>query len=401
MGVLGKAGINLPFGITVGGYVDAAYNLNLKNASFSGGNGSLVGRFVDNYSDRAKLDQLDFAIDRPIADISKFDIGAHFEAVYGRDTDFFHSSRIYDNPITFGDPSGTYYGGGTQPENQFDILQAYADISLPVGSGLRIRAGKIVTPLGYEVINPTGGTPGSSGNTFYSHSFLFTFAIPLTNTGVWGHYVLNPDFAFDVGIARGWNQSLRDNNGCPEFIGTVTWTPQESDELKKWNVVLNIDEGPESSHDNSDSWTVIDLVAHYQLSGDGKAAGSTQLGLNVDYGDAPHGLVTQSAQWFGAALYGQYVINSMFTLNARAEWYDDAQGFTIAGYGTPTVTPAGTNNLYEATVGVAIKPFPDDSVLSNLVVRPETRIDYASKSYFPGGNSHLQASFALDVYFIY
>ena len=394
MYMLGKAGVNIPFGITVGGFVDVGYNLNLENANRNAGFGAVGGRFQDNFSNRIKLDQLDFAIDRAIPDISKLDFGAHFEVVYGRDTDFFHSSRIYDNPATFGDPSGTYYGGPTQPENQFDIVQAYFDVSLPVGTGLRLRAGKIVTPLGYEVINPTG-------NPFFSHSYLFTYAIPLTHTGVWGHYVLSPDFAIDAGLARGWNQSLRDNNGAAEGMMTIAWTPQANAEMKKWNITLNIDEGPESSHDNSDWWTVLDLIAKYQLTGDGKADGSCLLALNVDYGDAPHGLVTQSGQWFGAAAYGQYVMNSMFTLNARGEWYSDQQGFTLAGYGTPTSTPSGAVNLYEATVGVAIKPFPNDPIGSNLVIRPEGRIDYASKAFFPGNNPYFQATLGIDVYFIY
>ena len=34
-----------------------------------------------------------------------------------------------------------------------------------------------------------------------------------------GEYKINDDWLLDAGIARGWNQSLRDNNGCPDFIG--------------------------------------------------------------------------------------------------------------------------------------------------------------------------------------
>jgi hypothetical protein len=395
---LDKIGVKMPLGITIGGFIDGAYNLNLQNGSFHGGFGSLGGRFQDNFSNRVKLDQADFAIDRSIADISKLDFGVHFEAVFGRDTDFFHSSRIYDNPGVFGDPSGTYYGGLTQPENQFDIVQAYADVSVPVGSGLRIRAGKFVTLLGYESINPTA-------NPFYSHSFEFTYAIPLTQTGVLGHYVFSPDFLLEAGITRGWSQSLRDNNGDPDFLGQLTWTPQSSDYLKNhsFTVKAALSEGPQSSHDNSDWWTVVDLITSIQLTGDGKTDGSLLLAGNMDYGDAPHGTGTSSAQWFGVAAYGSYVINNMFTLNARGEFYNDAQGFTLAGYGSPILagTPSGTVNLYETTLGVSIKPFPNDPIGSNLVIRPEGRIDYAGKAFFPGSNPHFQASFGMDIYFIY
>lgn len=375
---------------TVGGFVDVGYTQNLGYGGVSPG-----GRFQDNFTGRVKLDQFDFAVDRPVDySAGKFDIGAHFEFIYGRDTDFFHSSGIYDNPAVLGLTTGTYYRGVTSPEDQVDINQAYVDLAIPVGTGLRVRLGKFVTLLGYETINPTS-------NSFFSHSFLFTYAIPLTQTGVMTEYKINADWQLDAGVTRGWNQSLRDNNGAADFLGTVTWTPQESDFLKKLNVAVSLSEGPQSTHDNHDYWTVLDVIARYQMLGDGVADGSLLLAVNGDYGDAPHGVVTSSAQWVGLAGYAKYVINSYAAANLRLEWYDDAQGFTLAGFGTPTVTPAGSVNLYEATVGVSVTPFPSNDILKNLVVRPETRFDYAGKAFYPGGNPHFQATLGLDVYFIY
>ena len=100
------------------------------------------------------------------------------EVNYGWDNGLLHSSGIFDNPSTLGVTDG-YYRSRTSPENQFDVHQAYLDFALPVGSGLDIRVGKFVTLLGYELINPTQ-------NALFSHSYLFGFAIPLTQTGVLG-----------------------------------------------------------------------------------------------------------------------------------------------------------------------------------------------------------------------
>jgi hypothetical protein len=370
------------WGVHIGGYFEGGYTAENHNPP---GN-VITGRVFDTRHEHVVLDQADFAIDRPVdygaaAKNHTIDIGAHFEVIYGFDSGLIHSDGLYDNPLQHPSPNGAYYKSRTAPENQFDINQAYLDIALPIGSGLRVRVGKIDTYLGAEVINPTG-------NAFYSHSYLFGFAVPLTNTGIFGEYVLSPEWLLDGGVTRGENQSVLDNNGSPDIMGEITYTPQGSDEQKKWKVIQNFEIGPEATHDNHDWWTVLDIVASYT------ASDKLTLMVNGDFGDAPHALATTSGIWYGAAAYATYVINPMFTLNARGEWYQDVHGFTLGG-------AAGTLNVYEATVGVKITPLPDNPVLSNLVIRPEVRADYADKQFFNGGKDHFQATFGVDAYFIY
>jgi len=367
-------------GFSLGGYIDGGYT-----ASFSAPPGNVItGRVFDTKHERIVLDQLDFFVDRAVdygkaAQNHTIDIGGHIELNYGWDAGLYHSSGIFDNPATLGVTNG-YYTSRTHPENQFDVLQAYIDVALPVGSGLRVRLGKFVTPLGYEVINP-------SLNAFYSHSFEFGFAIPFTQTGVIGEYKINDDWLIDAGITRGWNQSLKDNNGDPDLVASVTYTPQQSDFLKKWKFIGNISEGPQATGDNGDWWTVLDLQAMYTLND------AWNFAVDVDYGDAPHALGTTSAQWFAIAGYAHYTVNKYASVNARAEWYDDNNGFT---FGTGTVT-----NVYEVTLGTTVTPFPDDKIFSNLAIRPEIRLDYAEKALFDGGTDHYQWTFGIDAYFVF
>ena len=385
MGLLEKVGVGKPLedaNITLGGWVDGGYTV-----SDHGDNPHvpMAGRVFDTKNNRVVFDQVDFFIDRPVdyakaAQNHTFDIGGHVEIAYGWDMGLVHSSGLLDNPATLGVTNG-YYRSRTSPENQFDLLQAYVDFALPVGSGLRLRAGKFVTLLGYEVINPTA-------NPFYSHSYMFGFAIPFTHTGVIGEYKLNDDWLIDAGITRGWNQTFRDNNGGPDFLGAVTWTPQESDFLKKWKVIANLSEGPQGTHDNSDWWTVVDLQAVYTV--DPKLT----LAVNADYGDAPHAPgVIGAAQWWGVAGYGSYVLNDYLTANLRGEYYGDAKGFTL---GTGVL-----ENLYEVTLNVAIKPFPGDAIGQNLVIRPEVRYDYSGKNFFRAGTHPDQLTFGIDAYFTF
>ena len=367
-------------GINIYGFIEGGYT-----ASASAPPGNVINGYVFNTKhERVVLDQLDLTIERTVdyaaaAQKHIVDIGGRFEAIYGWDTGLIHSNGLYDNPATLGVTKG-YYKSRFSPENQFDINQAYLDFALPVGSGLRIRAGKFVTLLGEEVINPTG-------NALYSHSYLFGFAIPFTQTGIMGEYKLNDDFLIDAGITRGWNQSVKDNNGDPDFLGGVTYTPQGSDFLKKFKFIANASVGPQATNDNSNWWTVIDLQAYYAMSD------KWNFSVNADYGDAPHVLAPGSAQWYGIAGYAQYILNDYVTFNGRAEWYDDNNGFTL---GAP-----GTLNVYEVTVGAAIKPLASDPIGSNLVIRPEVRFDYADKRFYDAGTDHYQFTFAIDAYFTF
>ena len=368
--------------VTFGGYIEGGWTISNQNPP---GN-TLVGRVFDTKNKRVVLDQLDFFFDRPVdygkaAQNHTIDIGGHVDVIYGWDSGLIHSDGVLDNPSTRGESStGGHYKSRTHPENQIDLNQAYVDIALPIGSGLRIRAGKFVTLLGEEVINPTG-------NALYSHSYMFGFAIPFTQTGVMGEYKINDDWLVDGGITRGWDQTLKDNNGDPDFLGEVTFTPQESDFLKKWKFIGNLSLGPQTTHDNADWWTVAEFLATFT------ATDKLTLAVDVTYGDAPHALTPKSAQWYGVAGYASYVLNDYFTLNGRAEWYDDNDGFT---FGVP-----GTLSVYEATVGVAIKPLPHDNIGQNLTIRPEVRGDYAAKRFFDAGKDYYQVTFGMDAYFTF
>jgi len=55
-----------------------------------------------------------------------------------------------------------------------------------------------------------------------------------------------------------------------------------------------------------------------------------------------------------------------------------------------------TSNYYEVTEGVAIKPFPNDRVLSKWLFRPEFRYDHSYRSVFDSGDRN-QWTFNADV----
>jgi hypothetical protein len=119
------------------------------------------------------------------------------------------------------------------------------------------------------------------------------------------------------------------------------------------------------------------------------------LGLGGDYVYASQipGLSGGSKQWGGVTGYVSYAFDPHFTLNTRLEWYNDsAHGFSNG---------ASVNaNYYEATVGMAIKPFPNDKFLSKWLLRPEIRYDRADHTVFNNGDRN-QVTFSTDALFTF
>jgi hypothetical protein len=350
------------FSIT--GYAEGGYFYDLTEPNNAPGNGDRALStdrilFPGDYKNDAMLNQLQIDFQRTV-DTSKWDIGFNIDGFYGRDAVYTHANGILDNRNKHGDSS---------PDNDFDLEQAYAIFAIPLGSGITINAGKFDTLMGYETINPTT-------NAFYTHSYLFSYAVPLTQTGVTFGYNITQALTITAGFTRGWNQATSDNNGAIDFLGQLGWQINSAIKL-----TINLSEGPESTHDNHDYWTVPEAILNWQI--------ADQLGIGIDavYGDA-----NAIAQWYGAAGYLMFdpFMNQFAKLNLRAEYYHDGRGFTVGTGGSDV-------NYFEGTLGVAITPTPNINLLQTLTFRPEIRVDLADQAVFDNAH-HTQLTAAVDAY---
>jgi len=357
-------------GIQIYGHVEGSYTYNFDDPPSSLSDYSLpVGKFIDNPGrvfdvehDKVLLNQLDLNIER-VVDVTKgeFDIGGRVELMYGADARFIHANGLLDN---YEDDVTSRVTGG--PQNHFDIPQAYIDFAVPVGNGLRIRAGKFTF---FKQHDP-------NASVFYSHSFTFGAALPFTLTGAYATYVINEQLVVDAGFSRGWDQSLNDNNGAIDVFGRVRYAVNEDLLL-----TLAAISGPEQDGDNGNWRTAIDLTATYQV------ADKTTLLADIVYGQQAQPVGGGGdAFWYGISLYAIQELNDVVSAAVRLEWYRDDGGYTT-----------GLNqNLYEATVGLTIRPFPNDEYLQHLKIRPELRWDYSDEQYFDGFSRHSQITAAID-----
>jgi hypothetical protein len=158
-----------------------------------------LGRGFDIADNLLLLNQLDLTIER-VVDASKkrWDVGGRAELLYGADAELVHANGL-----------GEHFNVRTLPDYQFDPLQLYVDVAVPVGNGLRLRFGKFTY---FYAIDP-------NESVFYSHSFtlasasgagtLTQAAVPLTLSGGSAEYYLNDRLTVEGGVSVGWNQALR------------------------------------------------------------------------------------------------------------------------------------------------------------------------------------------------
>jgi hypothetical protein len=379
MSLLGEAGLAKPLNdarINFYGYVEGGYMYDFSAPDRRDGS-TFIG--FNSFKNEATLNKISLNVERTVDPTKKqWDVGFHVEGIYGADAAFIHSNGLLDDQTS---------------RNQWDLLQAYVDVAFP-DVPVKLRVGKWIELAGFEQFSANiYGAFGDPARALYSYSYQFLFAEPGTQTGAYATYVLSPQWTFDAGFTLGWNQSIRDANDSLDFLGRVTFTPSD-----KTTIIFVMTEGPEfptgvggnlPPGDDSHWWTALDLVVTQKITD------QLSLGLGLDYVTTPRvpGLSGGTKQWGGVAGYVSYAFDPHFTLNTRLEWHRDAAD----GFSTGASVSA---DYSEATVGVAIKPFPKDKVLSRLLFRPEVRYDRSNKPVFDSGDRG-QLTVSVDALFTF
>jgi hypothetical protein len=384
---LDKAGLAKPLKdakINIYGWLETGYTYNHRHDN-AGNNPVIVpGPFNHEFGNHYMINQLDLRFERQV-DPTKWDVGGMVEVMYGSDAGRIHATGLGYNgsdPTDDNTPSDSLAVANLHPILQFDIPQAYIDVGVPVGNGLKVRVGKFVTLLGYETIDPRG-------NPFYSHSYLFN-AVNFTNVGVMTDYKVNDNLEIQTGITRGWDIALEDNNECAiDVLGQVAYKFNDS-----LNLLFNYNVGPENKGDTGHYRVVLDPVVYWQVTKALKAGVEAMYiydgGINGSPGDTHH-----YGDVWGAAAYLGYTVNDMLTVNARLEKvHVDIGSFGGMSFSNPT-------SLYEITLGVTVVPMPKDPYLKGLSIRPEIRYDFTDSSA-GAFNAHSttykdQLTFAADV----
>jgi hypothetical protein len=314
-------------GITATGYVDAAYSYLTSTGSFTSG---FPSRVFDAQQNSFDVHQAGLTLAMQPA--------AGFGALVN---------------VTAGEDAKVIKSYGFNNTSDFDLTQAFVqDISGP----LTVIAGKYVTLAGSEVI-------ASNGNTNFSRSILFGYAIPFTHTGVRATYAASDTVNLILGLVNGWDQA-KDMNSQKTVEWGIGWTPSKTASLLAQGYYG--DENASGLPGTAEGMrNLIDLVGTYN------ATDALTFILNYDYGsqDSATSLIDGSsikAKWTGLAAYANYGISDTWRVSVRAEYFDDKDG-----YRTGVI-----QKWKEGTVTLAYMPN------KNVEIRGELRTDKSDQSSF-------------------
>ena len=253
----------------------------------------------------------------------------------------------------------------TWEHNDAEFQEAWLAFNVKLGKGLLVKAGRLTTLLGAEVLEPWD-------NVNFSRSFLFGYAIPRTHTGAYATYQVTDMIALTGGAVVGWN-NVEDNNRGVSGIGQLAIRPNE-----KFRLYVNGILGPEQTCQpkpgavapllgrgcNANKRGVVDVVI-----------GMTPLpglnfSLNYDFGSETGASVRKPgsyATWTGFSGIASYTYNR-WQAGVRGEWFQDAQG---ARTGVPQTLWA---------VSVDARVYLSDA----LYLRGEYRHDESDRQVFVG-----------------
>jgi hypothetical protein len=316
-------------GINVSGYIDAGYSYANRNVETGFSN-----RVFDSQNNSFALHQFGLTV----AKQPTRGFGGVVNITVGSDAQFIHSF-----------PEGV-------STNTFDLTQAYGQYAM---GNLTLMAGKFVTLAGSEVI-------ASTGNMNFTRSMLFG-AVPFTHTGVRAGYALSDIVTFYGGVNNGWDQLTDANKGKTLELGasiipikplTINVTGYFGQEAA--NAPGTPGGGPQ------DQRQLLNVVATYTINNRMSAGGEV---LYVSQDRAVGG----AAKYNGVAGYFTYNLNREWRVAARAEMFDDKNGFHF----TPAAPFTASDTKYNEVTGT-LAYLPNSSV----ELRTELRLDRANNAVF-------------------
>jgi hypothetical protein len=340
-----------------------------------------IGQSFTDHPNQVQLNQVLLGAEKKLdPKATGFDWGFKIAAFYGSDARYTQYLGIFNQTLP-GD------------RNQFDIMEASGSIHIPVPifeGGLDVKAGLWATPLGAELIDP-------SGNPFYSHSYIFNYALPFKHTGFLTTSHVTGMLDIYAGLDTGTNTTFGpqgENNSA--LAGIVGFGLNLLD--GNLTVLALSHMGPENASrllsplgfNANGFWRFYnDVVVVYKAT-DKLTLTSEATWVRDDFDGTKPGGPVAAANGIGFAQYVGYALYDTVTLNARAEIFRDDNGFFVAGFpgnndpvlaqkGLPStafgVPGTGAGATYGAiTLGVTFKPVVPAPITS-LAIRPEIRYD--------------------------
>ena len=262
----------------------------------------------------------------------------------------------YRASLIFGEDAAIVNTGG-ETQGLENLREAYVELNAPIGTGLNIKAGQLISLLNYE------SGDGGAVNANFSQGYQWFYTGNGPSAGVQLGYTFTDWLDAKVRVQNGLYAGAIDNNSGKTAMGSLGIKPMED----LWLSLIGFG-GKENA-----GFDVIggSLLAGYQVTK------PFSLGLEFDYFRFDPDPAEEADLWSIGAWLG-YDLTEKVGLAFRAEYLDDSDGFGIPNIslggrpGSAIVSPDTSGDLSSFTLTLNYKPVP------NVKIQPEVRYDHTS-----------------------
>jgi hypothetical protein len=271
----------------------------------------------------------------------------------------------YRASLIFGQDAWAVNTGGTA--QGFDELrEAYVELNAPIGTGLNIKAGHLISLLNYE-----SGDGGAANNNF-SQGYQWWYTGNGPGTGIQLGYTFTDWMSLNVRVQNGMFSGPNEGNDPKTVIGSLNLKPTKD----LWVNLIGFG-GAEPAF----TLTGGSVLAGYQVTKEFNA------GLEIDYFSYDVPGVKSNFDTWSVGTFLSYDLSETFALGLRAEYLDDpGRNIPAIGHFNPTSTIGQTSPATEngdlASIALTLNYKPVKSVK----IQPEVRYDMTS--YTKGFDGH-------------
>lgn len=258
--------------------------------------------------------------------------------------------------LLFGDDAPALNSNLTGSNTSFnDVREAYVELNVPIGTGLNIKAGEMISLLNYE------SGDGGAANVNFSQGNQWWYTGNGPSAGVQASYSFTPEWSLTLRVDNGLFQGPVDNNEGKNFSGSINYKPN----AKFWeNLYFFHDDQP-----GAVDYTGFGTIGGYQVT---TALGT---GWEFDYFHIDAASVGSDLWSIGGWVW--YDFTSKVGLALRGDFIDNPDA--LGNFGSPgvhgpgsTIATTGDGNLTSLTLTLNYKPVP------SLKIQPEIRYDHTS-----------------------
>lgn len=321
--------------ITLSGFVQASYFYNTDDPADKMSDGYLWNTVHDSFS----LNKFKLTLASKPAERSgeAWDSGFRVSMIWGEDAPVLNT--------------------GGENQGLEALREAYIDLNVPIGEGLIVKAGQLISLLNFE------SGDGGAANPNFSQGYQWFFTGNGPSAGVQADYQFTDWLNLKARVQNGLYAGAIDKNDAKTLLGSIGLTPTD----KTWVNLIGF-VGEESP--------TLNLAGGSVLAGH-KFTDKLNTGVELDYFNFEAANGDDSVLW-SVGGWVWYDFTSKIGAAIRAEYLDDGDGAGLKGItlpnrpGSAIVSPDADGAITSIAFTLNLRPVP------SIKIQPELRYDHTS-----------------------